>query len=82
MYFAVRGLTLLRHPLMDVLDRLRFELASIARACAVLLCEQHVVALTTVERRIEVHEINGFVPYVPTQNVQIVAVIQFVFGHG
>jgi len=32
MYFAVRRLTLLRHPLKDVLDRLRFELASIARA--------------------------------------------------
>src|SRR5205807_2391593 len=53
MYFAVRGLTLLRHPLKDVLDRLRFELASIARACAVLLCEQDVVILLAFERWVD-----------------------------
>jgi len=57
MYFAVRGLTLLRHPLKDVLDRLRFELASIARACAVLLCKQDVVILLAFERWAEVHKI-------------------------
>ncbi len=82
MYFAVRGLTLLRHPLKDVLDRLRFELASIARACAVLLCEQDVVILLAFERWVEVHKIkNGFVLDVPTQDIQIVAVIQLVFWH-
>src|SRR2546429_527266 len=71
MYFAVRGLTLLRHPLKDVLDRLRFELASIARACAVLLCEQDVVILLAFERWVEVHKIkNGFVLDVPTQDIQ------------
>ncbi len=62
MYFAVRGLTLLRHPLKDVLDRLRFELASIARACAVLLCEQDVVILLAFERWVEVHKIKRIRP--------------------
>ena len=43
--------------------------------------KQNVVALPTVEGRVKVHKVNCFVLHVAPQHVEIVAVIEFVFGH-
>jgi len=48
----------------------------------VLFGKQHVVRRVTVERRVKVNEVYRFVRNVAPQNVEIVAVVEGVLGHG
>jgi citrate lyase beta subunit len=50
-------------------------------AVTVFFREQDVVVLPTVEGRVKVHKVHQLILNVPTQHVEIVAVVELVFGH-
>jgi hypothetical protein len=52
-----------------------------SRAGAILFGEEHVVVLAAVEERVEINEVDGFVPDVLAQDFEVVAVIELVFLH-
>jgi hypothetical protein len=63
-------------PAPGVLERL-----DLRRRPRAVFCEQDVVVLVRLERRIEVDEIDGLVLDVPSQHVEVVAVVQEVRLH-
>jgi len=50
-------------------------------SAAIVPGEEDVVVLAAVERRVKVDEVNRLIPDVLVQNLQIVAVIEFVLFH-
>ena len=65
-------------PPPSVLERLNLR----CRLRPITFCEQHVVAGVRVEGRIEVDQVDGLVVDVATEDVQVVAVVELVLGHG
>lgn len=51
-------------------------------AGAVLFGEEHVVVLIALEGRIEIDEVDGFVPDIAAENVEVVAVVKMVHSRG